>query len=158
MVDTLAEARMLEDDVVDLRRAIHAEPELGNDLPATTAKVEAALADLPLTIRHSRDTTSLVATLEGGEPGKRILLRADMDALPMPEDNDLPFASRAAGRMHACSRDSHTAMLVGAARILSQHQDQLRGTVDFFFQTGEEGHFGAKVVIDEGLVRGAART
>ena len=87
MVDTLAEARMLEDDVVDLRRAIHAEPELGNDLPATTAKVEAALADLPLTIRHSRDTTSLVATLEGGEPGavgELTLTRANGERAALP--------------------------------------------------------------------------
>ncbi len=92
-----------------------------------------------------------MATLEGGQPGKRILLRADMDALPMPEDNDLPFASQAAGRMHACGHDSHTAMLVGAAKILSNRREQIPGTVDFFFQTGEEGHFSAKVVIDEGL-------
>lgn len=151
MIDTLEAARALQNDVVDLRRAIHAEPELGNELPATTAKVEAALAGLPLDIRRSASSTSLVATLSGGKSGKRILLRADMDALPMPEDNDLPFASRTAGRMHACGHDSHTAMLVGAAKLLCQHQDNLAGTVDFFFQTGEEGHFGAKVVLDEGL-------
>ena len=141
--------------VVDLRRQIHANPELGNDLPATTAAVLAELDDLDLDIRQSHGTTSLIATLHGSEPGPRLLLRGDMDALPMPEDNDLPFASRNAGRMHACGHDAHTAMLAGAARVLHEHRDEIHGSVDFFFQTGEEGHFGAKVVLDEGLLDGA---
>ena len=140
--------------VVDLRRRIHANPELGNHLPETTAAVLQDIEDLDLEVRASTETTSLVATLHGAHPGPRILLRGDMDALPMPEDNDLIFASRNAGRMHACGHDTHTAMLAGAARILSERRGELHGSVDFFFQTGEEGHFGAKVVMDEGLFDG----
>ena len=151
MFDTFAEAQSLLPDVIDLRRKIHANPELGNNLPETTAAVVESLKGLDLDIRYSLETTSLIATLHGGEPGPRILLRGDMDALPMPEDNDLVFASKNQGRMHACGHDSHTAMLAGAARLLHQHKDQLQGSVDFFFQTGEEGFFGAKVVLDEGL-------
>lgn len=152
MLSAFEEAQSLLPGVIDLRRKIHANPELGNHLPETTAAVLESLEGLDLEIRESKETTSLIATLHGGEPGGRILLRGDMDALPMPEDNDLPFASKKAGRMHACGHDSHTAMLAGAARLLHGRRDQIKGTVDFFFQTGEEGYFGAKVVIDEGLL------
>ncbi len=152
MTSLLSEAQDILPGVVDLRRKIHANPELGNNLPATTQAVVDAIADLPLTLRFSEKTTSIIATLEGAKPGKRILLRGDMDALPMPEDNDLPFASKNKGKMHACGHDAHTAMLAGAARVLSSHQQELEGTVDFFFQTGEEGYFGAKVVMDEGML------
>lgn len=152
-MDTLAQAQQILPRVIDLRRQIHAHPELGNQLPQTTAAVLDYLSDLDLEIRLSSETTSLIATLRGTGPdsGRRLLLRGDMDALPMQEDNDLPFASEHDGRMHACGHDAHTAMLAGAARLLHEQRDQLNGTVDFFFQTGEEGHFGAKVVLDEGL-------
>lgn len=151
MLNTFDQAQALLPEVVELRRVIHANPELGNHLPETTATVLAALDGLGLDIRLSKTTTSIVASLKGAKPGKRILLRGDMDALPMPEDNDLPFASRNTGLMHACGHDSHTAMLVGAAKVLKAHQSQLEGTVDFFFQTGEEGYFGAREVLKEGL-------
>ncbi len=147
-------AQTLLPRVVELRRQIHAHPELGNQLPGTTAAVLDEISDLDLDVRRSRNTTSLIATLHGARPGPRILLRGDMDALPMPEDNDLPFASRHAGRMHACGHDAHTAMLAGAARLLHERRDELCGSVDFFFQTGEEGHFGARVVLEEGLLDG----
>jgi amidohydrolase len=150
-VDALADANSILPQIIDLRRKIHANPELGNQLPETTRAVVDALADLNLEIRYSRETTSLVATLHGAGNGPRIMLRGDMDALPMPENNDLPFASKNEGRMHACGHDSHTAMLVGAARVLHANRDEINGSVDFFFQTGEEGHFGAKLVLDEGL-------
>jgi hippurate hydrolase len=150
-MDLLAEANKILPGVVDLRRKIHANPELGNQLPETTKAVVESLSDLDLDIRYSKETTSLVATLHGAGNGPRIMLRGDMDALPMPENNDLAFASRNEGMMHACGHDSHTAMLMGAARVLHANRDQLNGSVDFFFQTGEEGHFGAKVVLDEGL-------
>ena len=132
-------------------RKIHANPELGNHLPETTAAVLESLEGLDLDIRLSERTTSVIATLHGAKPGKRILLRGDMDALPMPEDNDLPFASKKPGMMHACGHDSHTAMLMGAAKLLKQHQSNLSGSVDFFFQTGEEGYFGAREVLEEGF-------
>ncbi|MBL6691734.1 MAG: amidohydrolase [Pseudomonadales bacterium] len=150
-MSVFAEATDFLPGVVELRRKIHANPELGNQLPETTAAVLEALEGLDLDIRLSERTTSVIATLHGTRPGKRILLRGDMDALPMPEDNDLPFASRNPGMMHACGHDSHTAMLVGAARLLKKHQEKLSGTVDFFFQTGEEGHFGAREVLEEGF-------
>lgn len=150
-IDTLAEATEGLPKVTELRRKIHANPELGNQLPETTAAVLEALEGLPLEYRYSKETTGFVATLHGAGNGPRIMLRADMDALPMPEDNDLEFASKNPGKMHACGHDSHTAMLVGAAHLLTEHRDEINGSVDFFFQTGEEGYFGAKIAIDEGL-------
>jgi hippurate hydrolase len=136
---------------IDLRRKLHANPELGLHLPETTEAVLAALADLDLEIRRSQETTGFVATLQGAGNGPRIMLRGDMDALPMPENNDLDFASRHDGRMHACGHDAHTAMLMGAARLLHQHKDEIKGSIDFFFQTGEEGFAGARICLDEGL-------
>jgi amidohydrolase len=93
-----------------------------------------------------------VADLEGGLPGPTVLLRGDMDALPMPEDTGLEFASREPGRMHACGHDSHTAMLVHAAHLLHRHRADLRGTVHMMFQPGEEGFFGARIMAEEGLL------
>jgi hippurate hydrolase len=147
----LREARELLPDAIELRRRLHANPELGLKLPETTAAVLESLQGLDLELRHSRETTGFVATLRGAKPGPALLLRADMDALPMPEDTGLAFASKQEGRMHACGHDAHAAMLVGAAHLLHRHRDDLCGEVQLFFQTGEEGHFGAKVALDEGL-------
>ena len=142
------------DDAVVLRRAIHAEPEIGLDCPLTSAKIRAALAGLPLDWREGPSTTGLVAVLNGGGRGngRTVLLRGDMDALAMPEETGLPFASRFDGRMHACGHDSHTAMLVGAAKALCARADQLPGSVVFMFQPGEEGHHGARHMIADGLL------
>jgi len=148
----VAEARGHLQPVVDVRRAIHREPELGLDLPLTQAKVLASLEGLPLEIRKGQRTTSVMADLRGAQPGRTIILRGDMDALPLQEDTDVPFKSRFDGRMHACGHDAHTAMLAGAARILTAHQSELRGTVRFMFQPGEEGYAGAVVMMDEGLL------
>ncbi len=146
-------ARAISDEVVALRRAIHAEPELGLHTPRTRDKVRAALADLPLTWREGLSTTGLVATLEGrAGPGRHVLLRGDMDALPMPEETGLPFASQVQGAMHACGHDAHTAMLAGAARVLAARQAELQGTVSFMFQPGEEGHHGARFMLEDGLL------
>ena len=90
----------------------------------------------------------------GGKPGPTILLRGDMDALPMPEDTGLPFASEVSGTMHACGHDAHTAMLVGAAKALCQRREMLAGSVLFMFQPGEEGYHGARVMIEGGLLEG----
>src|SRR5690606_34002776 len=97
-------------------------------------------------------TTSVVAVLDGDEPGPTILLRGDMDALPMPEDTGLDFRSRVDGAMHACGHDAHTAMLAGAARLLAGRRGQLRGRVAFMFQPGEEGDGGALHMLEEGLL------
>ncbi|MBS0254400.1 MAG: amidohydrolase [Proteobacteria bacterium] len=151
----LTAARGIAEGIVSLRRAIHAEPELGNHTPLTRDKVRAALADLPLEWREGPSTTGLVGVLKGGAgPGRRVLLRGDMDALPMAEETGLPFASTIPGAMHACGHDAHTAMLAGAARLLARRADSLAGEVLLMFQPGEEGWHGAKLMLDDGLLGG----
>ena len=145
------------DDTVALRRAIHADPEIGLDCRRTTARIKAALAGLPLEFREGPSTSGLVAVLRGGPGGsaangRTVLLRGDMDALPMTEETGLPFASQVPGAMHACGHDSHTAMLVGAAKALCARREQLSGTVVFMFQPGEEGWHGARHMIADGLL------
>jgi hippurate hydrolase len=148
----LAQAQELLPGIVELRRTLHRHPEIGNDLPATRETVLAALEGLPLEIHLHETTSGIVAVLEGGKPGPAIVLRGDMDGLPMPEDTGLPYASEVHGAMHACGHDLHTAMLVGAARLLSAVKNDLTGTVVFMFQPGEEGHHGAQIMLDEGLL------
>ncbi|WP_285364989.1 M20 family metallopeptidase [Microbacterium sp. LMC-P-041] len=152
--DFAADAVAILPDLVALRRALHADPELGLDLPRTQQKVLDALEGLPLEITTGTRTTSVVAVLRGGWPGPAVLLRGDMDALPIEETTGLEFASTN-GTMHACGHDLHTAGLVGAARLLSERRDELHGSVIFMFQPGEEGHGGAKVMIEEGLLDAA---
>ena len=146
-----AEARLAS--AVELRRRIHEHPEIGLDLPVTQAAVLDALDGLDLEVSTGQATTSVVAVLDGDLEGPTTLLRGDMDALPMPEDTGLPFASRLDGAMHACGHDGHVAMLVGAAHILAARRGHLRGRVVLMFQPGEEGAGGAKVMLDEGLLR-----
>lgn len=149
-------AKSEEQAITALRRAIHAEPELGLETPKTLAKVKAALVDLPLTWHEGPSCTGAVAVLKGSQPGPSVLLRGDMDALPMDEHTGLDFASTIPGRMHACGHDAHTAMLAGAARILAARTDQLAGEVRFMFQPGEEGFHGARFMLDDGLLGGTA--
>ena len=124
-MDLLDEARAQQDDLVQLRRALHANPEIGLELPRTQERVLAALDDLPLTVTTGAPgLSSVVAVLRGGRSGGRsVLLRADMDALPVAEETGLDFAATN-GAMHACGHDLHTSMLVGAARLLSAHRDR----------------------------------
>jgi len=153
MQPLLDEARRLLGDIVELRRSIHREPEIGLDLPLTQAKILQALDGLPLDVTPGKRTTSVTATLRGAKPGRTILLRGEMDALPLQEDTGLEFTSRFDGRMHACGHDAHVAMLVGAARLLVTKQAELAGTVRFMFQPGEEEpHKGAMAMIEEGLL------
>jgi amidohydrolase len=152
----LEESRALLPAAVALRRRIHAKPELGLDLPLTTAAVLDGLRGLDVGIARGPSTSGLIVTLNGTGPGanasRTILLRGDMDALPMPEDTGLDYASEFPGRMHACGHDSHTAMLVQAVHLLSRHRDELAGTVKFMFQPGEEGYGGARLMIQDGLL------
>ncbi|WP_423141453.1 M20 metallopeptidase family protein [Parablastomonas sp. CN1-191] len=157
LTETLLEdAHAIADDIVSLRRAIHAEPELGLQTPRTRDKVKAALADLPIAWREGPSTTGLVGVLKGGKPGaqpsRRVLLRGDMDALPMPEETGLDFASTVPGAMHACGHDTHVAMLAGAARLLAARREELAGDVLLMFQPGEEGFHGARFMLDDGLI------
>jgi amidohydrolase len=142
-------------DLRALRRRLHAEPETGLDLPRTQEKVASALQDDvsgPLTIIPGRSCSSVTAVLAGDQPGPAVLLRADMDALPLAEQVDVPYRSADPESMHACGHDLHTAMLVGAARLLSAARDRLAGSVVFMFQPGEEGFDGAGRMIDDGIL------
>lgn len=152
MTDLLESAAKAGDDVVALYRRIHAEPELGLELPRTQAAILEAIDGLPLEVRTGRSASSVVADLRGEGDGPTVLLRADMDALPLPEATGLEYASTVEGVMHACGHDAHVAMLVGAARVLSARRRSLRGTVRFAFQPGEEGFHGARSMIEEGLL------
>ncbi len=149
------DAAAIGGEVAELRHAIHAEPEIGLDLPKTQARVLAALDGLPLEVSTGQALTSVTAVLRGGKPGKTVLLRGDMDALPVNELTGLPYASAVPGAMHACGHDLHTSMLAGAARLLCARQADLPGNVIFMFQPGEEGNGGARLMIDEGLLDAA---
>ena len=149
------EAVAIAADLTELRRAIHAEPEIGLDLPRTQRKVLDALDGLPLEISLGSGLSSITAVLRGGKPGKTVLLRGDMDALPVTERSGVPYASKIDGAMHACGHDLHTAMLAGAARLLSARQEELAGNVIFMFQPGEEGPGGARIMVSEGLLEAA---
>jgi amidohydrolase len=140
-------------EVVELRRRIHRHPELGLQLPETQQAVLDSLADLPVSARTGTALTSVVVDLTGGRgAGPTILLRGDMDALPMPEDSGVDYASDVDGAMHACGHDAHTAMLAGAVRVLAARHDEFAGTVRFMFQPGEEGFHGARFMIEEGVL------
>lgn len=141
----------LLDELVDLRRKLHRVPELGLDLPQTQALVLAALEGLDLEIVTGRSLTSVVAVLRGKSPGPAVLLRGDMDALPLTEPEGLEYRSEN-GNMHACGHDLHTAALVGAAKILAANRDQIAGSVIFMFQPGEERAGGARIMLDEGVL------
>jgi amidohydrolase len=142
-------------ELTKLRRAIHAEPEIGLDLPRTQRKVLDALDGLPLEITLGESLSSVTAVLRGGRPGKTVLLRGDMDALPVTERTGLSYASMIGGAMHACGHDLHTAMLAGAAQLLSARRQELTGNVIFMFQPGEEGPGGARIMVDEGVLDAA---
>jgi amidohydrolase len=149
------DAAEIAGELRELRRAIHREPEIGNDLPRTRDKVLAAIDGLPLEVTLGRQLTSVTAVLRGGQPGATVLLRGDMDALPVSERTGVPFTSQIDGVMHACGHDLHTAMLAGAARLLAARQAALPGNVIFMFQPGEEGCHGARLMIEEGVLDAA---
>ncbi|WP_307857482.1 M20 family metallopeptidase [Paenarthrobacter sp. DKR-5] len=155
-------AAELAPELSELRRELHKHPELGNDLPLTQRRVLQALEGLDLEISTGRSLSSVTAVLRGGAPAAGaerpvVLLRGDMDALPVAEDNDLDYKSAHEGLMHACGHDLHVAGLVGAARILHALKDELAGDVIFMFQPGEEGPGGAAPMIEEGLLEAAGR-
>ncbi|MFF8895709.1 M20 metallopeptidase family protein [Brevibacterium casei] len=152
--DLRSAAQSILPDLVTLRRTLHANPELGTDLPFTQAQVLEALAGLGLEVSTGDSLTSVVAVLRGGRPGPAVLQRGDMDALPVTEETGLDFASTN-GNMHACGHDLHTAGLVGAARLLAVHRDELPGSVIFMFQPAEESDGGAEPMIAEGVLEAA---
>ena len=150
MKELLEQARALESELVRWRRHIHENPEVGGDLPETCAYVTEELRKMgyePYPVGGG-----VVAMLDGDPSGKTILLRGDMDALPMTEESGEEFSSKKAGKMHACGHDTHTAMLLGAAKLLMDNKDKVKGRVKFMFQPGEEGYKGALHMVEAGLL------
>ncbi|MDP4200423.1 MAG: amidohydrolase [Bacteroidota bacterium] len=146
------------DEMVRLRRTIHTCPELAFEEFETSRLVAETLEHLGLTVRRGVAKTGVVASLRGTLPGKAVALRSDMDALPITEATGLPFASKNAGKMHACGHDSHTAIGLGAAMILSELKDEIAGEVRFLFQPSEERNpGGAPFMIEEGALDGVSR-
>lgn len=150
MVELLSQAKALQEELVRNRRWLHGNPELGEHLPVTTAYVKERLAELGCQSTEICES-GLCVLICGKKPGKCILLRADMDALPMSEESGLPFASQN-GCAHTCGHDMHTSMLLGAARLLKAHEDELCGTVKLMFQPAEETFAGAKKMIAAGIL------
>jgi amidohydrolase len=146
------DAAELLGELTGLRHALHREPELGLVLPRTQEKVLGAIDGLGLEIAVGAGLNSVTAVLRGGAPGPTILLRGDMDALPLQENSGAQFTSRSDGVMHACGHDLHTALLTGAAKLLASRRDTLHGDVVFMFQPGEEGEDGAGHMIEEGVL------
>ena len=160
---TLSSAQSIADDLVALRRRLHRVPELGNELPITQSLVLDALDGLDLEVTVGKELSSVVAVLRGeaepadGRERQVVLLRGDMDGLPVAEELGLDYASTHEGLMHACGHDLHVAALVGAARILHRLRDDLAGDVVLMFQPGEEGPGGADIMLREGLLEAAGR-
>ena len=153
----LKKAEGLKQEMIDLRRNFHQSPELGLQEFNTARKVEGVLKTLGLETRMFVNGTGVRGFLKGSEPGETIALRADMDALPIQEETDLPYQSQNKGVMHACGHDAHIAMLLGAATILSEMRKELKGNVAFIFQPAEEIGAGAKAMVEEGALEGVNR-
>jgi amidohydrolase len=152
--ELLAGADDLLADAVRMRRHIHQRPEIGLQNPATQQTILEAIDGLGLEVSTGTATSSVVAILDGDKPGPTMVLRADMDALPMPEDTGVDFASTVENTMHACGHDLHVSMLAGAARLLHARRRDISGRVLFMFQPGEEGYGGADVMLNEGMLDG----
>ena len=143
------EAREIHDWITQLRRQLHRFPELMYEEVKTSELVRQTLDELGILYRHPMAKTGLVASLGNGQ-GPCVALRADMDALPIHEEADVSFRSEYDGKMHACGHDCHTAMLLGAARLLKQREAEINGTVKLIFQPAEEGGAGGQLMRDEG--------
>ena len=150
MNEFLQQAQQIKEDIISYRRTIHSNPEVGDTLPKTKAYVMDKLKEFGYSAEEICES-GIVATIKGEKEGKTFLLRADMDALPVKEATECEFKSNN-GYMHACGHDMHTAMLLGAARLLKQNQDKIEGTVKLVFQPDEEGFTGAKKMLRAGVL------
>ena len=146
----LQKAELIKEEIIEYRRVLHSYPEVGEELPKTKGFVISKLKEFGYEPEEICES-GIVATIQGENKGKTILLRADMDALPMCEETDLMFKSKN-GCMHSCGHDMHTAMLLGAAKLLKDNQNLLEGTVKLVFQPNEEGFTGAKNMINAGVL------
>lgn len=148
------ECKDLQEEIVAMRRELHKIPELGFNLPKTREFVVKKLEEIGIPYTLSEKDSSIIATMKCGKPGKVLALRADMDALPITEDTGLSFTSEHPGCMHACGHDTHTAMLLGAIKVLYPHREELSGEIRFLFQTAEELAKGSAIVIENGGMEG----
>ena len=151
MTELLKRANEIKDELVSWRRTIHQNPELGLELPQTSAFVQKQLDEMGISYTTIVNGSGVLAQL-GPKEGKCFMLRSDMDALPIQEETGLPFASCNAGKMHACGHDLHTAILLGAAKLLKERESELRGPVKLLFQPGEEIFAGGKACVEEGVL------
>lgn len=148
----LQEAQQLQPILVDIRHELHRHPELGFDLKFTKPFVKTKLEEMGYTVQEI-GKAGLVTTIGGKKPGRTLLLRADMDALPIPEEADIDFASEIPGQMHACGHDMHATMLLGAAQLLKAHEEEIAGTIKLEFQPAEEIFQGSSDMIANGLLQ-----
>ena len=143
--------RRFEDELVAIRHDLHEHPELAFEEHRTSELVARKLTEWGFKVERGLAKTGIVATLQNGGGNRSIGIRADMDALPIPEETGKPYASKSPGKMHACGHDGHTTMLLGAARYLAETKS-FNGTVHLIFQPAEEDIGGARVMVEEGLV------
>ena len=146
-------AQNLKDDTIATRRDFHQHPEIAFEEVRTAGIIADKLRDLGLDPREGVGKTGVVATLDTGKPGKTVLLRADIDALPVPEEKDVPYRSQTGGKMHACGHDGHTAVLLSTAKILTDMKDELSGKLVFVFQPAEEIVRGAAAMLEDGALK-----
>ncbi len=151
MPSTIEIPERLADEVILIRRDLHMHPELGFEEHRTASVVAARLRHLGYEVHESIGRTGVVGVLRGSKPGRTIMLRADMDALPILEEGDHTYRSQFDGRMHACGHDGHVAILLGAAALIADRKDELAGTLCLVFQPAEEGQGGALAMIEDGL-------
>ena len=152
LTQTITVPQDVKQDVIELRRDIHAHPELGFEEVRTAAIVADRLKRLGYEVRTGIAQTGVIGILRTGKAGRTVLLRADMDALPIEEAKRLSFASTVAGKMHACGHDGHVAILLGAAGMIMERRDALCGTLVLCFQPAEEGQGGAAAMVAEGVL------
>lgn len=150
------EAKALESRLVAMRRELHEHPELSNEEFETTRRIRSWLTEVGVPMVDLHLPTGVLAEVKGAHPGPTIMLRADIDALPVHEETGLPFASTVAGKMHACGHDFHTTSMIGAAKLLQDHAQELHGTVRILFQPAEEQAVGARAVIEAGALKGVS--
>ena len=151
-IDFVKEAESIREEIIGLRREIHQNPELGDREFDTSRLIQAFLEKQGIEVETMLET-AVVGVLRGAYPGKTVGFRADMDALPIQEETGLPYASQKPGLMHACGHDAHVAAVLGAAKLLAQHRDELHGNVKFFFQPNEEGWGGAERMVAAGCMK-----
>ncbi|WP_235601423.1 M20 family metallopeptidase [Tissierella sp. P1] len=150
-MDIIAKSQEVEKNIINWRRELHQIPEVGLNLPQTSQYIAKQLKNMGIEYKENVGVSGIVGLIRGGQQGKTIALRADMDALPIREETGLSFASQN-GNMHACGHDAHAAILLGVAKVLSENKNKLKGNVKLIFQPAEEGPGGAKPMIEDGAL------